>query len=263
MARNSLKSICRLIDQANDKLPPAQSFLTDLKKSIEMSADEDRRKPSQTYKPSSMKCVRNMYYQRAGVEPDEELSSYCSVGICNSGSDIHIRIQTAVENMKKHGIDCEYIDVADYVKSRNLDYLEIVSKSGMETKLFHKTLNMSFMCDGIIRYNHHYYILEIKTEASFKWSTRTDTDPAHYNQGTAYSVAFQLPEIMFLYINRDILDMKAYIFVPTNEMKENLVGTIEDCEGYVNRMICPPKPEDLPRNVCQYCGYKTQCRKDS
>ena len=262
MARNSLKSICRLIDQANDKLPPAQSFLTDLKKSIEMSADEDRRKPSQTYKPSSMKCIRNMYYQRAGVEPDVELSSYCSVGICNSGSDIHIRIQTAVENMKKHGIDCEYIDVADYVKSRNLDYLEIVSKSGMETKLFHKTLNMSFMCDGIIRYNHHYYILEIKTEASFKWSTRTDTDPAHYNQGTAYSVAFQLPEVMFLYINRDILDMKAYLFVPTNEMKENLVGTIEDCEGYVNRMICPPKPEDLPRNVCQYCGYKTQCRKD-
>jgi hypothetical protein len=262
MARNSLKSICRLIDQANDKLPPAQSFLTDLKKSIEMTADEDRRKPSQTYKPSSMKCIRNMYYQRAGATPDEELSSYCSVGICNSGSDIHIRIQTAVENMKKHGIDCEYIDVADYVKSRNLDYLEIVSKSGMETKLFHKTLNMSFMCDGIIRYNHHYYILEIKTEASFKWSTRTDTDPAHYNQGTAYSVAFQLPEVMFLYINRDILDMKAYLFVPTDEMKENLVGTIEDCEGYVNRMICPPKPEDLPRNVCTYCSYKTQCRKD-
>ena len=262
MARNSLKSICRLIDQANDKLPPAQSFLTDLKKSIEMSADQDRRKPSQTYKPSSMKCIRNMYYQRAGATPDEELSSYCSVGICNSGSDIHIRIQTAVEDMKKHGIDCEYIDVADSVKSRNLDYLEIVSKSGMETKLFHKTLNMSFMCDGIIRYNNHYYILEIKTEASFKWSTRTDTDPAHYNQGTAYSVAFQLPEVMFLYINRDILDMKAYLFVPTNEMKENLVGTIEDCEGYVNRMICPPKPDDLPRNVCQYCGYKTQCRKD-
>ena len=262
MARNSLKSICRLIDQANDKLPPAQSFLTDLKKSIEMSADQGRRKPSQTYKPSSMKCIRNMYYQRAGVEPDEELSSYCSVGICNSGSDIHIRIQTAIEDMKKHGIDCEYIDVADFVKSRNLDYLEIVSKSGMETKLFHKTLNMSFMCDGIIRYNNHYYILEIKTEASFKWSTRTDTDPAHYAQGTAYSVAFQLPEIMFLYINRDILDMKAYLFVPTNEMKENLVGTIEECEGYANRMICPPKPEDLPKRVCQYCGYKTQCRKD-
>ena len=267
MARNSLKSICRLIDQANDKLPPAQSFLTDLKKSIEMTADKDRRKPSQTYKPSSMKCTRNMYYQRAGVEPDVELSSYCSVGICNSGSDIHLRIQQAVSQMKDNGIDCEYIDVSEYVKSRNLDYLEIVKKPDpengeYETKLFHKTLNMSFMCDGIIRYNNHYYVLEIKTEASFKWSTRTDTDPSHYPQATAYSISFGISDVMFLYINRDILDMKAYLFVPTNEMKENLVGTIEDCEGYVNRMICPPKPADLPRNVCQYCGYKTQCRKD-
>lgn len=262
MARNSLKGVCRLIDQANEKLSPEQSFLNDLKKSIELEAEADKRKPSQTYKPSSMKCIRNMYYQRVGVEPDVEMTSYCSVGICNSGTDIHLRVQAAVENMKNHGIDCEYIDVADFVRSRNLDYLEIVSKSGMETKLFHKTLNMSFMCDGIIRYNNHYYILEIKTEVSFKWSTRTATDPAHYNQGTAYSVAFQLPEVMFLYINRDILDMKAYMFVPTAEMKEELVGNIEDCEGYVNRMICPPKPVDLPRNVCNYCSYKTQCRKD-
>lgn len=262
MARNSLKGICRLIDQANEKLSPEQSFLNDLKKSIEMSAEADKKKPSQTYKPSSMKCIRNMYYQRAGLEPDDELSSYCSVGICNSGTDIHIRIQAAVENMKNHGIDCEYIDVADFVKSRNLDYLEIVEKSGMETKLYHKTLNMSFMCDGIIRYMGQYYVLEIKTEASFKWTGRTATDPAHYKQGTAYSVAFNLPKVMFLYVNRDILDMKAYLFIPTDTMKEELVGTIEECEGYVNRMICPPKPADLPRNVCNYCSYKTQCRKD-
>lgn len=262
MARNSLKGICKLIDQANEKLSPDQSFLADLKRSIELSANEEKRKPSPTYKPSSMKCIRGMYYQRVGAETDEELTSYCSVGICNAGSDIHIRVQEAVEGMKKHGIDCEYIDVADFVKSRNLEYLDVVSKSGMETKLYHKTLNMSFMCDGIIRYKNHYYILEIKTEASFKWSNRTGVDPTHHNQGTAYSVAFDIPEVMFLYVNRDILDMKAYLFVPTDKMKEDLVGSIEECEGYVGRLICPPKPADIPRNVCNYCSYKSQCRKD-
>lgn len=262
MARSTLKNIGRLLDRVNEKLTPEQSFLADLKKSIEMTASKESRKPSQTYKPSSMKCIRNMYYQRTGCEPDVELTSYCSVGICNSGSDIHVRIQKAVEDMKNNGIDCEYIDVADYVKSRNLDYLEIVNKSGMETKLFHKTLNMSFMCDGIIRYKNHYYIIEFKTEASFKWSSRTGVDASHYHQGTAYSVAFNIPEVLFIYINRDILDMKAYMFVPTPEMKEELVGTIEDCEGYVQRMICPPKPTDLPRKVCDYCSYKTQCNKD-
>lgn len=262
MARGSLKNICRLIDAANTKVSPEQAFLADLKRSIEKSADKEARKPSQTYKPSSMNCIRNMYYQVIGAEQDPSQSAYCSVGICNSGTDIHIRIQKAVEDMKNNGIDCEYIDVADYVKSRNLDYLEIVEKSGMETKLYYKDLNMSFLSDGIIRYKNHYYILEIKTESSFKWNTRDNVDPTHYKQGTAYSIAFKLPEVLFLYVNRDVLDMKAYMFVPTDEMKQDLVGMITECDGYVSRMICPPKPENVPKKTCSYCGYKTLCGKD-
>ena len=262
MARDSIKSLCRLIDVANTKVSPEQAFLADLKRSIEKSADKEARKPSQTYKPSSMNCIRNMYYQVIGAEQDPSHSAYCSVGICNSGTDIHIRIQKAVEDMKNNGVDCEYIDVADYVKSRNLDYLEIVEKSGMETKLYYKDLNMSFLSDGIIRYKNHYYILEIKTESSFKWNTRDNVDPTHYKQGTAYSIAFKLPEVLFLYVNRDVLDMKAYMFVPTDEMKQDLVGMITECDGYVSRMICPPKPENVPKKTCSYCGYKTLCGKD-
>ena len=263
MARSSLKSVCRLIEQAKENLPPEQAFLADLKRSIEIEAEKGGRKPSQSYKPSSMNCIRNMYYQMMGVEPKKDTTTYCLVGICNSGSDIHVRVQTAVEHMKDSGIDCEYIDVADYVKSRNLDYLTIVSKSGMETKLFHNDLHMSFLCDGIIRYKGHYYILELKTEMSAKWNRRENVDTSHYMQGTAYSIAFNLPEVLFVYINRDILDMKAYMFVPTDEMKQNLVGRIEECDGYVSRMICPPKPEDVAKKTCTYCGYINQCKKDS
>lgn len=262
MARNSLKNICRLVDQAKDALSPEQSFLADLKRSIELDAADGQRKPSPYYKPSSMKCIRNMWYQRTGAEPDLADESYCMVGITNSGTDIHIRVQTYVENMKKHGIDCEYIDVAEFIRQRELDYLEVRSKSGMETKLFHKDLQMSFMCDGIIRYLNHYYILELKTEASFKWQNRKDVDPSHYAQGTAYSIAFNLPEVMFLYINRDIMDMKAFIFRPTDEQKMELVGKIEECDGYVNRLICPPKPEDIEKRTCTYCSYRGKCEKD-
>ena len=96
MARNSLKNVCRLIEQAKDKLSPEQSFLADLKRSIELEDEKHRKKPSQSYKPSSMNCIRNMYYQLSGAEPELGNSSYCLVGICNSGSDIHIRVQTAV-----------------------------------------------------------------------------------------------------------------------------------------------------------------------
>lgn len=263
MARSSLKNVMRLIDAAKETLPVEQSFLNDLKRSIEMTADKGGdRLPSKTYKPSGMNCIRASYYQIMGVQPDPSSSSYTLVGICNSGTDIHVRVQTAVEDMKNNGIDCEYIDVADFVKSRNLDYLNIVAKSGMETKLYHKTLNISFMCDGIIRYKGKYYILELKTENSYKFMNRNGVDPSHYNQGTAYSLAFGLDDVLFVYISRDILDMKAFMFHVTDEMKQNLVGYIEECDGYVNRMIAPPKPEKVSKKACSYCGYKNQCKRD-
>ena len=262
MARNSLKNVMRLIETAKETLPPEQDFLNDLKRSIELTADKGSKLPSKTYKPSGMNCIRASYYQLMGVQPDESSSSYSLIGICNSGTDIHVRIQTAVEQMKDNGMDCEYVDVAEFVKNRNLDYLNIVSKNGMETKLYHKKLNMSFMCDGIIRYKNHYYILELKTESSYKFMNRKDVDPSHYNQGTAYSLAFGLDQVLFVYINRDVLDMKAFMFNVTGEMKEGLVGYIEDCDGYVSRMIVPPKPENVTKKACNYCGYRNQCRKD-
>ena len=262
MARSSLKNVCKLISQATETVSPEQSFLSELKRSIELEDAKSRRKPSQTYKPSSMNCIRNMYYQMTGADIEQSDASYCLVGICNSGTDIHLRVQTAVESMKNNGFDCEYIDVADYVQSRKLDYLDIVSKSGMETKLYHKDLRMSFLCDGIIRYKSHYYILELKTETGMKWNRREGVDPSHFNQGTAYSISFDIPEVLFLYISRDVLDMKAYLFVPSDDMKQDLVGKIEECDSYVSKMICPTKPEDVPKKTCEYCNYKTQCRKD-
>lgn len=263
MARTSMKNIVKLINNTKERMAPEQQFLYDLKKTIELEDAENARKPSATYKPSSMNCIRNMYYQVTETEQDETCgNSYTSVGICNSGSDIHIRTQQAVEAMKKHGFDCEYIDVEKFVKQRKLKDLEIKEKSGMETKLFNKKYNMSFMCDGIIKYKGHYYILEVKTETSSKWWNREGVDPKHFNQGTAYSICFGIDEIVFLYINRDVLDMKTFLFIPTDDMKQNLIGTITECDEYVKKLITPPKPENVDRKSCEYCNYRERCRKE-
>lgn len=262
MARNSLKNVMRLIETVKETLPPEQDFLNDLKRSIELTDEKNYRLPSKTYKPSGMNCIRASYYQIMGVQPDVASSNYSLVGICNSGTDIHVRIQTAVSLMCLNGMDCYYMDVAEYVKSRELEDLEIISQNGMETKLYHKKLNLSFMCDGIIKYKNHYYILELKTESSFKFVNRKDVDSSHYNQATAYSLAFGIDQVLFVYINRDVLDMKAFMFNVTDEMKESLVGYIEECDGYISRMITPPKPDDVLKKACNYCMYKTQCKKD-
>lgn len=258
MVRN-LKNIMRLIDDAKNELPVEKNFLFDLKRSIELDDSENTRKPSSTYKPSSMNCIRNMYYQVTGAEPAPSTSSYMLVGICNSGTDIHERIQTAVSKMKLHGIDCEYVDVAEFVNSRGIDGLTVVSKQGMETKLFYKPLNISFLCDGIIRYKGKYYILELKTETSYKWQQREFVDRKHFNQAIAYSTILGLNNVLFIYISRDNLDMKSYMFVVTNEMKMELVNKIEKCDSYVKKLSIPPKPEEANGKFCQYCSYRLRC----
>lgn len=268
MARQSLKNVLRLIDEVKNTLPPEQGFLNDLKRSIELTAGKNKRKGSQSYKPSSMNCIRQMYYIVTGAEPETAGESYTGVGICNSGTDIHQRIQQAVIDMRANDIDCEYINVADYVRSRELDYLEIrkepdFERGDYETHLYHKGLNMSFLCDGIIRYKGVYYILELKTENTNKFWTREGVDVSHYNQGTAYSLSLQLPSIIFIYINRDVLDMKSFMFTPTDDMKHELVGRIEECDEHVKTLKVPKKPNDVAKKTCEYCSYRTQCRKDS
>lgn len=266
MARN-LKNLVKLINKVTTEMPIEKAFLQDLKRSIELTDVKNRRPGSQSYKPSAMQCIRQMAYMVSGKPLDDTGSSYMGIGICNAGTDIHQRIQQAVLDMKSNGMECEYINVADYIRSRNLDYLQITKEPNFEqgdyeTKLYHKDLNMSFLCDGIIKYMGKYYILELKSESSNKFYNRAGVDESHYNQATAYSIALKLDDIVFVYISRDNLDMKSFMFTPTDEMKQNLVGLITNCDGYLKKLKIPPKPMNVPKKTCEYCEYKTQCRKD-
>lgn len=262
MARKSLQNVIKLLDRANTVVPVEQQFLEDLKRSIEISDVKNRRKPSQSFKPSSMNCMRQMYYTVMGYEQVSE-SSYTMVGICEAGTDRHERIQNAISQMSNNGFDCTYVDVGEFVKSRGLDsYLDIVEKQGNETKLYDRERNISFLCDGIIKYKGQYYIVEFKTESSFKWKDRKGVDPKHYNQARTYSLELGLDRVIFVYISRDIVDMKVYMYEVTEREREQIVALIEDTQRYIDKAEVPPKPEHVANSVCAYCGFKDRCRKD-
>lgn len=262
MARSSLKNVIKLIDAEKQTLTPEQAFLNDLKRSIELSADKDKRVPSQTYKPSSMNCIRQSYYQLTGAEQDETSTSYIGIGICNSGSDIHERIQRAIIDMQSNGIDCEWVDVSKYISTHKLKHLKVLSQGPLETKLHHITLNMHFMCDGIVRYKSKYYIIEIKSESDSKFYARNGVDPYHYQQGTAYSLSFEIPDVIFIYVSRNNLDMKSFMFTPTDDMKSGLVSYIEECDSYIKKLKTPPIPKNVNKKSCEYCPYRLRCRKE-
>ena len=239
-----------------------EEFLKDLKWSIEETEKKNIYTPTKTYKPSSMNCIRNMYYQMTGAEAEPSTSDYCLINICNSGTDIHVRIQQEIIDMLTNGIDCQYIDVEEYIKNNNLTDLVVLKKTGPETKLHNTRYNMNFACDGILIYKGHYLILEIKTETSRKWMSRFSVDPSHYNQATAYSLSFGIDDVLFLYVNRDFLDLKTYTFSVTDIMRNELVDKINSCDNYVNINQVPPKPE-IDSKHCRYCSYKNRCKTDT
>lgn len=260
----SLVNVLNLVDAAKEELPVEKQFLNDLRISIEKQDEKGKRVPSKSYKPSSMHCIRNMYFQVTGAEMQTDRASSSLVGICESGTDRHERIQNAVSSMKDTGIDCEYLDVGEWVESRHKDGklkdIEVIQKQGNETKLFNHALNISFLCDGLIRYKGELYILEIKTESANKFWCREGVDEKHYLQGTAYCVNLELDNVLFLYECRDNCDKKAFMFTPTDKMKQDLVGKIMECDDFVKLMQVPPKPKELPKGTCTYCNYSNLCK---
>lgn len=277
MARG-LFSVSNLIKDKEASKNVASLFLKRIEEAI-VKLEPDY-KPSIYYKPSSLICMRQMYFTRKGVEPEDEKKTAAGIGICESGTDRHDRIQRVLAKMKELGMEFEYIDVETYVKEHNLTDIEIIEKKGMETKCFNKRYNISFLTDGIIRYipDNSYYIFEYKTEISNKFRNREQEEITHRTQAACYSLSFHIDDTLFIYENRDVCEKKVFLYHSDyTEQKTKVIDKIKKCEEYLANNTIPPKltNKDIDPNfvggrdrvsgpsakICQYCKYKKECSK--
>lgn len=254
----SLNNIAKLVRQSKNSSPEAH-FLNELIRAIETG--DVSYTPSPTYKPSSLGgCMRGMYYQIIQATPDNSVTDYCLVGMGDSGTMRHESLQTTIASMEKMGFDCKWVDVAEHLKAHNPENTIVVKKSGMETKCRNERYNLSFLCDGVIDYKGERYILEIKTESSFKYSKHDSPFPEHKVQAACYSLALGITKVIFLYENRDNCSKKTYLVDVTPEMRQAVIDKITTCNKHVKKKIAPPKSSKV--KDCTYCGYKRQCRID-
>lgn len=253
------KNLAKMISQATRDKTPEQDFLYMLNEAIGRLDKESGRLPSQSYKPSSMGgCLRNCFFQVVGARQDVKLKTDPQlVGMGQSGTARHEHIQTAIAQMKRLGYDVEWIDVAEFLKMRPVKGTIIKERKGMETKLYNELFNLSFMCDGIIKLHGRYYILEIKTEASFKFQGRTQPEQDHIIQASCYSLAIGINDVMFLYENRDVCAKKTFLVHVTEENRAEIVHRIETSNSHIQSGTVPPKETDK----CKYCQYTEECKK--
>lgn len=272
---NTRRKLGKLVTASAKKQPLNKAFLTDVMSAIEALDRKGRRMPSRTYKPSSMVCMRQMYYMVTGEKPDESRTDYASVGMADTGTRRHVAIQEAISAMAELGYEWKYLDVEEYIREKQahgkcLD-IQVVGKRGVETQLRHKALNISFMCDGIVRHipSGEDFLFEFKNQISFKYShddkdkgavSKSHVDEAHEDQVCTYCMALDLERALVLYENRDNCNLECpEVFEVTPEMKQARVDKILECDSYVERQVPPPMHHD--KKPCRWCNYQTSCKK--
>ena len=261
------RRLLNIINNANSNLPANKKFLNDLMRAVERYDMQNSRKGSRYYKPSSLKCMRNMYFTRCGAPQDSTSSEYNAIDMADTGTRRHEGIQEILLAMQGLGYDWKYLDVAKYIEEKQ-KYgkclsLEVKGRAGAETHLIDKALNTSFRCDGIVRRisTNEDYLFEFKNVISFKYG-QVDKHilDEHHKQVICYCTSLDLDKALVLYENRDTCELNVpEIFEVTQEMKNSLSGYITECEGYVERMIAPPKC--VESKTCRWCPYKQICQK--
>lgn len=234
----------------------SQAFLFGLETTIQKESRPSKNVKSTFYKPSSLNCLRMMYFYRTSTAIDEVVRPASSIGVLESGQDRHLRIQNAITRMKENGFDCEWVDVETYIKEHNLTDLEVVSRKEYETTVHHKKLDLLFLCDGLVKFNGKYYIIEIKTESSISFFNRKDVAEEHKHQAICYSLSLGINKIIFIYENRDVCSKKCFLFNVTSVMQREVIDLITKCETFVKEKKVPIKIEC---KQCTYCDYKKKC----
>lgn len=270
--RKAGNSVVKTIKAVQRSQPVHQKFLSDLCHAIEEHDKASRRKSSKYYKPSSMTCMRQMYYQRTGAQRDDRKQGYEYIGMADTGSRRHEAIQEVLLEMKKMGFPWKYWDIEEFLKqhrwpNNQCKNLKVVRKDGAETLLRDEVLHVSFRTDGVLEdlsdtTGDPFYLFEFKNQTSIQAAGKTSVDEKHYSQIDTYGMELLLNKALVLYENRD----RCTLFLPELYMipdtaKESRTALLMEAEGYVERAIPPPKPP-ITKGLCTFCDYKDQCFKD-
>lgn len=223
--------------------------------------------PRELYTPSSLGgCKRNIYYMMQGVQKEERDKSddmtYNIVGILESGTDRHERIQSVLMHMEKLGY-LENTDIEEYCLKMQEQGVQthFVEWDGAEAKCKNLDAKLSFKADGLFKFENKMYIFEIKTMNIFKFKKAKAMNkplPEHIAQATAYSIAFGIDDVIFFYEDRDFTQHLVLHYKVSDIERKSLLAKVKKLDELLALGELPPKETDK----CMYCDYKARCKED-
>ena len=218
----------------------------------------EKRKPSQSFAPSSFRCDRLSFFRLRGVDPDPvqvintELSFSAMLGTA-----CHEEIQANLKSV----IGDQWVDVSDYLDAHTLSHDYKIMKHGeLETRIEFLNPPVRFSCDGLLKFGDEYYLLEIKTSEYQAFKSLKAPKEQHIDQIKCYCSLLEIHKALVLYQDRLYGTTKCYEVKVTDYEMGEIFNRMNRVLEYVDKNIAPPK---LPSGDywCSYCKYKQRCKQ--
>jgi len=224
----------------------------------------DNAKPKhKTFAPSQMRCDRLSWFRLRGVQPDKVKNPDATLAYtAQTGTACHEAIQ---KRLSEH-LQNDWISVQNWVDANPelfTDYdIEITTK-GYESMIDMKhPYPIRFACDGLVKFQDKVRLLEIKTSEFSSWNELIEPKSAHMSQITCYSTLLHIPDVLFLYQDRQYGGLKCFEVQITEtdwmQTRQKMDHVLECVETNI-------APDGLPTNDSwcspSMCPYHAKCKE--
>ena len=214
--------------------------------------------PHKTFAPSSARCLRRSWFRIRGVQPDTPKPDK----ILNFTAQIGEACHRIIQSNLKAALGSDWITPREYLAEHPIPYEYELDEGDLETRIEIKNPPVRFACDGILRLNDKYYLLEIKTSEYSSFDKLTDPKPHHIAQVKYYCTMLGIHDVIFMYQDRQYGDIKCYEFHVSDFEMESIRKEM----NYVMDMVEANLPPDkLPAGDawCQpsQCQYYEVCKR--
>lgn len=213
--------------------------------------------------PSGLGCQRAAAFKLSGAMCREDTETYESSLAAAMGSFVHERLQ---KFMSKSDI---WVNVENYIKEHpelNLKLRENQKHEGEVSLEFSgnraemKVPPFTFQCDGIVKIEGEYYLIEIKTETEGAWQKREAPNPKHQEQGKAYAFLYGIRNILWVYASRESFGTHRKIYLQTIE--DSKITAFQAVITGIGAAVEAKSISSLPKaKDCKYCAFIDLCKK--
>jgi CRISPR/Cas system-associated exonuclease Cas4 (RecB family) len=218
------------------------------------------------FRPSSYyKCNRQVWYFLKGFPEKINMTSKTH-RILGVGTALHEWVQNNIlTELNKESNNFTLLtkfEIPSFNK-KGITFIDEHNSSPIEIKFlderFTHLFPISAMVDGAFEFNNKYYIFEFKTMNSTAYSFLKKPLEDHIKQGAIYSLCLEIPNVMFLYLNKSTEDWKAFNIKYDYKSHDWVKQKLNYLENYVEQDILPER--EVSKN-CSYCPFKKYCDYD-